>query len=444
VTWTNPPAGTNFLTAVAVGNDGLSTTSAVVSVILDIPPTVTLTNPVNNAAFVIGSNIKLGAIASDADGTVTQVQFFAGTTSLGIDTNAPYSLTWSNVASGTYALTAIATDNNGITTTSATANVVVDAPPSVAITSPTNTAVILLTVTTNPIISATASDSVGICQVQFFTGANSLGVAATAPYSVTANDLPVGTNWLTAVAVGNDGLSTTSAVVIVTIVGVPPSVTLTNPANNAVFAVGSNINLGAVASDADGTVTKVQFFAGTTSLGIDASAPYGLTWSNAASGTYALKAVATDNHSITSTSATVNVVIDTPPAIAITSPTNGTLIAAPASVTINASASDSDGTVKQVQFFAGTTSLGIDTNAPYSVTWNNPSPGIYALTAVATDNAGLSTTSPAIAINVLVVGADPDGDGLNNLQEYLYGSNPNVSDGFWLWVNTPSGLSGTP
>jgi hypothetical protein len=39
---------------------------------------------------------------------------------------------------------------------------------------------------------------------------------------------------------------------------------------------------------------------------------------------------------------------------------------------------------------------------------------------------------------------DPDGDGLLNWQEYLYGSNPEVSEGFAIWVAEPSITSGIP
>src|SRR6266699_1163047 len=66
----------------------------------NLPPSVALTNPVNNALFFAGQDILLGADASDRDGMVTNVEFFAASFSLGQATNSPYSITWSNVAPG--------------------------------------------------------------------------------------------------------------------------------------------------------------------------------------------------------------------------------------------------------------------------------------------------------------------------------------------------------
>lgn len=90
------------------------------------PPTATLTAPANNATYNTGATITLSANAADSDGTVTQVQFFRGTTSLGVDTSAPYSVAWSNAAAGSHALKAVATDNNGATGTSALVNITVN------------------------------------------------------------------------------------------------------------------------------------------------------------------------------------------------------------------------------------------------------------------------------------------------------------------------------
>lgn len=183
----------------------------------------------------------------------------------------------------------------------------------------------------------------------------------------------------------------------------PPSVGLTAPANGATFNAGANIALSANASDADGSVAKVEFFRGTTSLGSDTTSPYAVTWSNASAGTYALKAVATDNAGATATSATVNITVNAAnqaPTVSITSPANGASFSTGASITVNASASDADGSIAQVEFFRGTSSLGIDTSAPYSVIWSNAAAGSYSLTAVAKDNAGATTTSTAVGVTV--------------------------------------------
>lgn len=92
--------------------------------------------------------------------------------------------------------------------------------------------------------------------------------------------------------------------------------------------------------------------------------------------------------------------VNQPPTVSITAPANNTAYTAPASVTINADAADSDGTVKKVEFFNGSTKLGEDTTSPYSYTWNNVAAGSYALTAKATDNGNNSTTSATVNITV--------------------------------------------
>ena len=81
------------------------------------PPSVLLTNPVNNANFPVGIPITLNATASDFDGTVNKVEFFADGDSIGQDANSPYSATWTPTTPGRYQLTAEATDNDGTTGT---------------------------------------------------------------------------------------------------------------------------------------------------------------------------------------------------------------------------------------------------------------------------------------------------------------------------------------
>jgi hypothetical protein len=67
----------------------------------------------------------VNATAADSDGTVTKVDFFNGSTLVGTATSAPFSVTLTNLAAGSYSLTAKATDNGGATTTSAPVNITV-------------------------------------------------------------------------------------------------------------------------------------------------------------------------------------------------------------------------------------------------------------------------------------------------------------------------------
>src|SRR6185295_1284653 len=95
---------------------------------LNAPPTVSLTSPANGATYTLPT-IPLAATASDADGNVTQVSFYNGTSLIGTDPLPPYTLSWTNVPNGTYTLTAVATDDLGATTTSGAVTVQVVPPP---------------------------------------------------------------------------------------------------------------------------------------------------------------------------------------------------------------------------------------------------------------------------------------------------------------------------
>jgi GH18 family chitinase len=93
-------------------------------------PTVSITAPTTGYSTTAGSTIEIQASASDADGTVSKVEFFRGTTKLGEDLTAPYQYSWTNVAAGTYAIQAKATDNRGAVTTSTSISITVQASTS--------------------------------------------------------------------------------------------------------------------------------------------------------------------------------------------------------------------------------------------------------------------------------------------------------------------------
>src|SRR5439155_13114028 len=89
----------------------------------------------------------------------------------------------------------------------------------------------------------------------------------------------------------------------------------------------------------------------------------------------------------------------TPPSLRITSPRSGETVSG--RTTVTATASDNVG-VAQVEFFDGTTSLGVDTTAPYTISWNTTpaSNGSHTLTAVARDAAGNTATSAGVTVTV--------------------------------------------
>src|SRR5262249_55676847 len=64
-----------------------------------------------------------------------------------------------------------------------------------------------------------------------------------------------------------------------------PTVALTSPSNGATFTAPADVTLTASAADNDGTVGKVDFYAGSQLIGTATSAPYTFTWSNVAAGT---------------------------------------------------------------------------------------------------------------------------------------------------------------
>lgn len=90
-------------------------------------PTVALTSPATGATFTGLAAIPLTVSAADADGSVSKVEYYAGASLVATATTAPFSASWTPAATGTYALTAKATDNLGAPTTSAAVSVTVNA-----------------------------------------------------------------------------------------------------------------------------------------------------------------------------------------------------------------------------------------------------------------------------------------------------------------------------
>ena len=136
--------------------------------------------------------------------------------------------------------------------------------------------------------------------------------------------------------------------------------------------------------------------------------------------------------------------------IALTSPVNNSTVLSPASITLEAGASATTGSITKVEFFNGPTKLGEDGNQPYSFVWFGASVGNHTLTAKATNSNGSVAVSAIVNVivnspatngwntwrdaqfnaaqleDLLISGvlADPDKDGIANLLEYGMGLPP--------------------
>ncbi|MGZ4972164.1 MAG: Ig-like domain-containing protein, partial [Limisphaerales bacterium] len=317
-------------------------------------PVVSIVNPTNGASFNAPVNVLLQAQASDSDGSIFRVYFFAGNSVIGgtasqsvLDTNGLYDLTWTNPPPGIYSLTAVAIDNLQSHATSSPVVVTIigppptNAPPSVHIYTPANNSSFIAPA--NIFIAAEATDKDGyVATVEFFENGTSLGVKTNNPASGSSinpfyiywTNVPTGAADLTALATDNKGATMLSAAVHVTVVpppppptNYPPTVRISSPANGASYHMPVNIPIYVYAVDPDGSVASVEVFAGTNDLGAaqrpcfltpspGAECPsnyFTLVWSNAPLGTYPITAVGTDNVGATTTSEPVKVTILPPP-----------------------------------------------------------------------------------------------------------------------------------
>ena len=186
----------------------------------------------------------------------------------------------------------------------------------------------------------------------------------------------------------------------------PPTIALTSPANNAAFTEPATISLAADVAANGHAVTKVQFYNGTTLLGEGTNAPYALTWDSVTAGTYSLTArLLYDADATLDSTPAINVLVAAPkpvdpPIIALTSPANKSVSAAPADLSLTASVTPNGHAITKVRFYNGNALLGENTKAPYAFRWTSVAPGNYTLSAQAVYDSGSTVGSPAAIVAV--------------------------------------------
>jgi len=88
-------------------------------------PVVSIVSPFTDSVYTLGSDIQIEAYAEDYDGIVSKVEFYHADTIIETDTLTPFTCTLENPAAGTYQISAVATDDDGLISTPASVTLTV-------------------------------------------------------------------------------------------------------------------------------------------------------------------------------------------------------------------------------------------------------------------------------------------------------------------------------
>jgi len=172
----------------------------------------------------------------------------------------------------------------------------------------------------------------------------------------------------------------------------------------------STVNYQITATDGDGSVSTVEFFLNRNSIGFAERQQLTNTWrittgfAGLTAGTYEVQAIARDNSGNAAATAITNLGVTTStsssPLVRITA--TPTTIAFNQSSTLNAAASDADGTITQVQYYSNGVLLATSTTGPlFAATFPGTTSGNFTVYAVATDNTGNTAVSSNLDLKVL-------------------------------------------
>ena len=260
--------------------------------------TLTVNQPVQLIAGPTNLTNCLGTVATfsvNATGTGLSYQWFEGTNDLSGQTNA--SLIFTNVVAtnaGVYSV--VVTDACGGTLTNS-ASLTVLPLPSIACAS--NKTVELGSVWAFDAPVATVDGSTNVIVTIVSTGTNTVGHCG--------NTFDATRTWEVIDSCGNSAQCSQTVFVVDT---TAPTVSILLPTNGAVFLAPANFTIVADAQDIGGAISRVHFFAGSSSLGITAfGPPHSVVVSNLGAGAYTLLATATDACGNMGTSAPVHITV---------------------------------------------------------------------------------------------------------------------------------------
>ncbi len=278
------------------------------------------------------------------------------------------------------------------------------APPSVSLTFPSNNSNVSGTV----LVTADATDNVGVTKVEYYVNGVLKGSDTTATYQYSWDTASVAPGVYTLYAkaydaAGNVGQSSTLTVTVVNDVSAP-TISMTAPANNAILS--GTVTISAAASDNVG-VSKVEFYQNGL-LAAAMNTGYNYSWNTSAvpNGSYTLTAKAYDaaNHVTTSSAVAVTVNnpvpdITAPSVTAFTTPSTSTSL----SIAISSfTASDSAGVtgfqITESNAAPAAGAAGWKVTAPTSYTFTTA--GSKTLYAWAKDAAGNVSSSLSRSVTI--------------------------------------------
>ena len=387
----------------------LTATSTAIAVAVNTAPTVSLAAVCNANPCNAPATVTLTATPADVDGTISKVEFYRGATLLATKIAAPWTYSDAALAAGSYSYTAKAFDSATTalaTTSTAQAITVVTpvTPPTVtltaACTAPCNApATVTLTATTTVASGRTVS------KVEFYEGATLLATDTTAPYTSARTSVTGGARTYTAKAYdsGATPLTATSTAIAVA-VNTAPTVSLTATCNVSPCSAPATVTLTATPADSDGTISKVEFYRGSTLVATTTAAPW--TFSDAArpAGTFSYTAKAFDNGAVslstTSTAQSVVVSVSTAASVTLTATCPNMPCMVPISVDLIAVPTVASGrAVARVEYYDGAQLLGETTVAPHAAGFVIYTAGSHSFTAKVYDNA----TPPTVAFSAAQV-----------------------------------------
>lgn len=267
------------------------------------------------------------------------------------------------------------------------------------------------------LIKANAADPEGeVKLVEYYVDNVLVGNSTAAPYQYSWKNASIGSHTVKAKVYDAANLNTESNVVSIKVLSSPdkitnpdnqaPSVSIISPSQNAIFSGGQDVTVKANASDPEGKIAKVEFFYGDEMIGLVTTAPYQVVWKNAPLGTHNLKTKVFDDKGLTAESSriTVSVVASSvenqAPRVSIISPVQNASFVLGQDVIVNANASDPEDKIEKVEFFYGDEMIGIVTNAPFQLLWQNAPLGTHILKTKVFDDKGLTAESSRITITV--------------------------------------------